>query len=447
MILRRLSPFVRRLVLATAVVAGLVAAGALAVMAGLFETSVVEAAIRTPLTPEEMKGLVERGRYLARAADCAACHTAEGGAPLAGGRAFAMPFGTLYATNITPDRETGIGSWTRAEFHRAVRDGVAADGRHLYPAMPYVSYRALTADDTDAIYAWLMSRPPIRQENRANSFPFDYVRPTLAFWNLLNLPARGFVPEASRPAEWNRGRYLVDALGHCGECHTPRDVTLGMIPSRYLKGTRIEEVDAPDVTTAGLARQGFDAESLAHYLTAGMGPQGVMNFSMYDVVHNSTRYLTVDDAAAMAAYLMGTRPRPPSIKATATTAAPAAPAASTLPTEGRQIYVQLCSACHGSDGEGIPHVAPPMRTNASLRVPSPRNLLVVVAAGLPDRPLPGGERLQAMPGFGALLDDRQIADLANYLRGAWGGTQGTPSGTPPWSVTPDDVRAVRSALP
>lgn len=444
MILRRFSPFVRRLVLATAVVVGLVAAGALAVMAGLFETSVVEADVRTPLTAEQMKGLVERGRYLARAADCAACHTAEGGAPLAGGRAFAMPFGTLYATNITPDQETGIGRWTRADFHRAVRDGVAARG-HLYPAMPYASYRQLSASDSDAIYAYLMSQPPIRQDNRANSFPFDYVRPTLAFWNLLNLPSRGFVPEASRPAEWNRGRYLVDALGHCGECHTPRDVTLGMIRSRYLRGTRIEEVDAPDVTTAGLARQGFDAESLAHYLTAGMGPQGVMNFSMYDVVHNSTRYLTADDAAAMAAYLMGTRPKPPSIKATASTATTAAtaPTAAAQPTAGRQIYVQLCSACHGVEGEGIAHVAPPMRTNASLRVPSARNLLVVVTAGLPDRPLPGGERLQAMPGFGALLDDRQIADLANYLRGAWGGT---PSATP-WGVTPDDVRAVRSTVP
>ena len=428
-----MSPRLRRWALVAAVVVGIGAAGALAVMAGLFATSVVDASARTPLAPEQMKALVERGRYLARAADCAACHTAEGGAPLAGGRAFAMPFGTLYATNITPDPETGIGRWSRADFQRAVRDGVAPGGRHLYPAMPYVSYRALTAADTDAIYAWLMSRPPIRQENRANTFPFDYVRPTLAFWNLLNLPSRGFAPEESQPAAWNRGRYLVDALGHCGECHTPRDLALGMIASRYLQGARIEDVDAPDITPAGLGRMGFDAGSLARYLPAGMGPQGVMNFSMYDVVHNSTRYLTADDAGAMVAYLIASRPTPQ-------TTAPAAPAATVAaaPPAGRNTYVQLCSACHGLDGQGIPHVAPPLRTNASLRLASPRNLVVAVAAGLPDRPLPGGERLQAMPGFGRLLDDRQFADLVNYLRGVWGGT--------PPTVTPDEVRAVRSTI-
>jgi mono/diheme cytochrome c family protein len=299
--------------------------------------------------------------------------------------------------------------------------------------MPYVSYRQLTASDTDAIFAYVMSRPPIRQENRANSFPYDYVRPTLAFWNLANLPAQGFVPDTARPGDWNRGKYLVDALGHCGECHTPRDLTLGMIRQRYLQGTRIEQVDAPDVTPAGLLRMGFDAAALARYLPAGMGPQGVMNFSMYDVVHNSTRWLTPDDAAAMAAYLMGSRP-----VASSAAAAPAAPA-SALPAAGRQTYLQLCSACHGVDGEGIAHVAPPMRTNASLRWASPRNLLVVIAGGLPERPLPGGERFQAMPAFGPLLDDRQIADLATWLRGTWGGA--------PATVTPDEVRAVRSTLP
>ena len=430
--MKAMSPRLRRFALAAAIVIAIGAAGALAVMAGLFEPSVVEASARTPLKADEMKALVERGRYLARMADCAACHTAEGGASFAGGRPFPMPFGTLYATNITPDPETGIGRWSRADFQRAVRDGIAPRG-HLYPAMPYVSYRQLTAADTDAIYAYLMSRPPIRQENRVNTFPFDYVRLTLAFWNLLNLPSRGFEPVPSRPAEWNRGKYLVDALGHCGECHTPRDITLGMIASRYLQGTRIEEVDAPDVTPAGLARMGFDAASLARYLPAGMGPQGVMNFSMYDVVHNSTRYLAADDAKAMADYLMSSRP------ATSTPAASTAPISAAPSGNGRQTYVQLCSACHGVEGEGIPRVAPPMRTNASLRLVSPRNLLVVVTAGLPDRPLPGGERLQAMPGFGPLLDDRQTADLVNYLRSAWGGT--------PATVTPDEVRAVRSSLP
>jgi mono/diheme cytochrome c family protein len=423
-----LGPRLRRVALAVVAVAALGAVGALAILVGVFETSVVDASPLShdrPLSQAGKKALAERGRYLVEMADCAACHTAEGGAPFAGGRPFPMPFGTLYATNITPDPETGIGRWSRADFHRAVRDGVAPRG-HLYPAMPYVSYRQLTSGDVDAIYAWLMTRPPIRQHNRSNSFPFDYVRQTLTFWNLLNLPSQGFTPDPARPADWNRGKYLVDALGHCGECHTPRDLSLGMIRSRYLQGTEIEGVDAPDVTPAGLARMGFDAASLARYLKAGMGPEGVMNFGMYDVVHNSTRHLTAEDAAAMAAYLTSSRPPTPS---------PPSPPAATPSAAGRQTYVQLCSACHGLEGEGLPHVAPPMRTNAAMRLASPRNLMVVISAGLPERPLPGGKRFQAMPGFGDLLDDRQTADLVNYLRGTWGnGAAG---------VTPDDVRSAK----
>jgi len=188
----------------------------------------------------------------------------------------------------------------------------------------------------------------------------------------------------------------------------------------------------PDVTPAGLHRMGFDASALARYLPAGTGPQGVMNFSMYDVVHNSARWLTPDDAAAMAAYLMGSRP-------VASLVAASLAAASAPPAAGRQTYLQLCSACHGVDGEGVAHVAPPMHINARLRLASPRNLLVVIADGLPERPLPGGERFQAMPAFGSLLDDQQIADLATWLRGTWGGTSA--------AVTQDEVRAVRSTLP
>lgn len=186
------------------------------------------------------------------------------------------------------------------------------------------------------------------------------------------------------------------------------------------------------MTPAGLTRMGFDAAALARYLPAGTGPQGVMNFSMYDVVHNPTRWLTPDDAGVMAAYLMGSRPVAPSVVASL-------PPASALPAARRQTYLQLCSACHGVDGEGIAHVAPPMRTNASLRVSSPRNLLVVVTGGLLERPLPGGERFQATPAFGHLLDDQQIADLATWLRGTWGGTAA--------AVTQDEVRAVRSTMP
>lgn len=409
----RISRLPRSVLFVLAVLA-LVGLGALSVFLGLFDKSVVSTAVETPLSQEQIAQLAPRGKYLAQAADCAACHTAPGGAPFAGGLAFPMPVGKLYATNISPDMETGIGAWSRADFHRAVRDGVARHGRRLYPAMPYTSYRQLTEEDVDAIYAFLMTREPIQQANREDSFPYPYVRRFMTFWNLINLEPQGFHDDPARPQNWNRGRYLVDALGHCGECHTPRDITMGTIKSRYLQGTSIEGVDAPDITPASLNRFGFDHASLADYMRTGVGPQGVMSFGMFDVVHNSTRHLTTEDAQAMALYLLGETP--PAVAAPAPVAIEPG-----IETVGRQIYVETCSGCHGHNGEGTPHVAPPMSSNISVRLPSAHNLLVAVLDGLPARDYPNGEARQAMPGFRGLLTEKQIADLANYLRATWGG--------------------------
>jgi mono/diheme cytochrome c family protein len=395
--------------------AAIFAVGALAIFLGLFEHSVVSPATDQPMTSAEMAALVSRGRYLTAAADCAACHNASGGAPWAGGQAFALPFGILYSTNISPDPETGIGGWSRADFQHAMRDGIGKSGRHLFPAMPYVSYRQMSEGDVDAIYAFLMTRQPIHTATPADSFPLPYIRQTMTFWNLVNLPDRGFIADASKSPEWNHGRYLVDALGHCGECHTPRDITMGMIASRYLRGAVIEDVDAPDITLAGLARLGFDRDSLVQFMRAGLGPQGVMTFSMHDVVQHSTRYLTQADAEAMAAYLIGNPP--------AQTVQPAAltSQADGDMTAGRTTYVAVCAGCHGVDGEGIPHMAPAMRTNATLRLPTAHNLLLVLTQGLPEHAFPDGEHFQAMPGFSNLLSAQQIADLVTYLRKSWGG--------------------------
>jgi mono/diheme cytochrome c family protein len=220
----------KRTVLWTAIVLALLALLVLGcVFFGLFEKSVVAKDVDQPLSPEQMKTLAVRGAYVAVAADCYACHTAKGGAPWAGGLPFATPFGTIYATNISPDKEHGIGNWTRAEFHRAVRDGVGKGDTHLYPAMPYASYRLMTAEDVDAVYAYLMSRPPMKVANKPNdlNFPFN-IRRVLTFWNLVNLPADMPPLDAARSEIWNRGRYVVDALGHCGECHTPRNIMQGM---------------------------------------------------------------------------------------------------------------------------------------------------------------------------------------------------------------------------
>lgn len=426
----------RTLLIAVAVIALIVGVVAGSVFVGLWETSVVSNDVDKPLSPEEMKSLAERGASVAVAADCFACHTAKGGAPWAGGLPFETPFGTLYSTNISPDKQFGIGNWSRAEFHRAVRDGVAPGGRHLYPAMPYSSYREMSEADVDAVYAYLMSRDPMPVENRADALPFPFnIRQSLTFWNLVNLRRDGFVYDAARSEAWNRGRYLVDALGHCGECHTPRNLLQGMRSDAYLQGAVLEGFEAPNITKAGLERMGFDQPTLARFMKTGLSVQGSMTHQMFEVVHFSTQYWDDADLNAMSAYLFdqdakSTAPQPVPPPATpAVLSADAAQAA-------RGTYLNLCSGCHGVRGEGIPHVAVPMDTNASLRLTSPRNFIRSVVYGIPAQSFPGLERMEAMPAFGDMLDDNALADLSNWMRGEWGGQQS--------KVTADEVANYRS---
>lgn len=414
---------------AAAVIA--VAAGlfGVAVLGGAFETSVVEPGVETPMTKDEIVALTPKGRYLVSAADCYACHTAKDGPALAGGVAFPTPVGTIYATNITPDVETGIGGWSRAEFHRAVRDGIGRHGRHLYPAMPYDAYRLMTAENVDAIYAYLMSREPIRQANKENELPFPFsVRRLMTAWNLINLGNDGFKPDPAQTEIWNRGRYVVDALGHCGTCHTPRSITLGSDDGRYLAGGTIDGMEAPDITPAGLAALGFDPDDLKTFMRSGIALQGTMTNKMFDVVHFSTQYLDDGDLSAMATFLMGETPPTPR---------PTEPVAmSPLVAElGRDVYLESCAGCHGRRGEGIPHVSVPMRTNTSLRLASAHNLLHTVLNGIPEQRFPGLERMQPMPGFADRLSDDEAAALASWMRASWGGRPG--------DVEPSDVLQVR----
>jgi mono/diheme cytochrome c family protein len=350
----------KKLLLA-AVAAVVLIAGA--IFAGLFERSVVAADIEQPLTDDQMKTLAERGAYVAVAADCYACHVTKGGAPWAGGLPFETPFGTIYSTNISPDKENGIGGWTRAEFHRAVRDGVGKHG-HLYPAMPYASYRKMTADDVDAVYAYLMSREPMKVANKPNGMPFPFnIRQAMTFWNLLNLPGETSTEVAGRSPEWNRGRYVTDALAHCGECHTPRNLLMGMDASRYLEGAELGGVIAPNITKAGLTQMGFDPLVFSTFMKSGISAQGAMTNQMFEVVHFSTQYMTDDDLQAMSAYLFDLDKLPE----TQTPAAPPAPVAVApeLAASARATYDSLCAGCHGVEGQGIPNVVVPLATNAS----------------------------------------------------------------------------------
>jgi mono/diheme cytochrome c family protein len=380
--------------------------------------------VQKPDAPAE---LVARGRYLAQAADCTACHTAPGGAPFAGGLAMQSGFGTIYATNITPDPDQGIGRWSADDFWRALHDGVRRDGAQLYPAMPYTSYRGMSRADSDAIYAYVMQLPPMNVANRATglAFPFD-IRLGMVAWNIAFLADS--IPAASTGSSqrWERGRYLVNVLGHCGECHTPRGALGQMELSRALTGFALARFAAPDITPAGLAARGWDAAGLGAFLSEGLAGQGSAFADMHPVIMLSTRHLTPEDREAMTAFLLGDSPPPPAAVPGAGSAANAA---------GRAGYVALCAGCHGLEGAGVPNTIVAMQGNSTLRLSDARNLIVAILDGIAAENFPHLESMQAMPGFADRLGDAEVAALANYLRTQWGGQ--------PDDVTSATVQALR----
>ena len=381
-------------------------------------------ALQVQAAPEQ----IERGRYLVAAADCAACHTAEGGAPFAGGVPLASPFGTIHGTNITPDADTGIGRYSADEFFHTITRGEARDGHQLYPAMPYVSYMTLAREDSDAIYAYLMTRPAVKQPNRANGvgFPFN-IRTGIHAWNWLFAGATAKPASQGQSAAWKRGEYLVETLGHCGECHSPRG-WLGQVDrAAPLSGNdALGRFAAPALTPQALAARGWDRNGLREYLASGVSAHAVASDEMLKVVNLSTSRLNANDLDAITTYLTGDQPPAP-----AATPVPAAVAA----TPARDRYLALCAGCHGRDGAGVPHVAPALLGNSSLRDGDAHNLIVALLDGLPEHDLPGLERMQEMPGFADQLDDAQVAELAQWLRTRYGGQTG--------AVTAKQVRGLR----
>ena len=372
-----------------------------------------------------------RGRYLVKAADCAACHTTAEGAPFAGGVKLASPFGTFYGTNITPDKDHGIGNWTADDLYKALHDGVTP-GKQLYPAMPYTSYRQLSRADSDAIYAYLMAQKPAAVANHEPelSFPFN-LRFGVRFWNWVFL--KDALPDAStgQSADWNRGRYLASALGHCAECHTPRGAFGQLDGSKALSGAALGRIAAPDITPHGLAARGWNAADLQTFFASGIAPQGSAFGEMYPVVHLSSQYMTHDDLRAMSTYLLGDQaPAPQALQAPPSVSADAAQLEA-----GRNVYLAVCAGCHGLNGEGKPHVAVPMHGNSTLRQGDAHNLIVAMLDGIGAQDFPGLERMQDMPGFATQLSDAELAQLANYLRATWGGQ--------PADVTADAVKALR----
>ncbi|MNK74323.1 Alcohol dehydrogenase cytochrome c subunit precursor [compost metagenome] len=369
--------------------------------------------------------LVERGRYLALAGNCAGCHTTRGGQPYAGGVPLETPFGTIYATNLTPDATHGIGGWSSAHFWRAMHNGRSKDGRLLYPAFPYPNFTQVTREDSDALYAYLRSVAPATTENKAHRLRFPYdTQAALAVWRALSFKPQPFVANANKPAEWNRGAYLVGGLGHCIACHGSRN-SLGATETKLgLSGglIAVENWYAPslaDPHEAGVAD--WPAADVVALLKSGTSPRGSVMGPMADVVFRSTQYLSDADLGAMAIYL---KDLPEAVKKDApeATKAPAAPVRrdAGAMVRGAKIYDQRCAYCHGDQGQGAAGAYPPLAGNRAVTMARPTNLIQVVAHGGFLPATAGNPRPYGMPPFGHALDATEVAEVLTYIRGSWG---------------------------
>jgi nicotinate dehydrogenase subunit B len=401
---------------------------------------------------------IERGRLLAAAGDCAVCHTAPSGAANAGGRPMATPFGTIYSTNLTPDAETGIGSWSFSAFQRAMREGISRDGHHLYPVFPYTAFAKTSDADLTALYAYLVSQPAVRTETPAPQLitPFS-LRPLMPGWNaLFHTDARAYQPDAARSAEWNRGAYLVTGLGHCGACHTARNA-LGAEKggTAFLAGAMVDGWEAPALTALSKAPLPWNAESLYQYLRTGVSVEhGTAGGPMAPVVHE-LQQLPDTDIRAMASYLTDfqqpaseqTSPRANpantvvanavlSTKAQSLVAEVAAQAP--LPGTAQRMFDAACAACH-HDGNGprLLGANVPLALNSNLHAATPDNLLHAILAGVQQ---PATQAIGFMPSFADALDDAQIAMLAGYMR------QRFAPGAAPWPDLAGASARVRASI-
>lgn len=363
---------------------------------------------------------IARGRYLVKAGDCAYCHTADNGKPFAGGRAVPTPFGIIYSTNITPDKDTGIGRWSEADLYRAMHSGIDRRGNHLYPAFPYPWYTEVTPDDVKAIHAYLATVEPVRKHDRPPelSWPFS-MRSLMAVWNKLYFDEGTFTGNPRKSAQWNRGAYLVEGLGHCGACHTPKNFAGATKASDAFEGGYGEHAFAPSL--AGGLRDGlggWTAGEIVEYLKTGSNAKSSAAGPMADEVLHSTQYLSDQDLAAMAAYLKGL----PNNESKAPDAA-----TGQLVTLGRDVYADDCSGCHLRSGEGQPGVFPPLKGSSAIQAAKADTLVRIVLDGAQVPPTASKPTGLEMPSFAEKLDDRQVAAVVSFIRNAWGNRAATVS--------------------
>ena len=383
----------------------------------------------TPVGPTPVDGLdpvaqadtITRGRYLAQAGDCIGCHEARGGAPFAGGLAVPTIFGRIYTSNITPDVETGIGSWSSDDFWRALHDGKGKSGEYLYPAFPYPNYTRITRPDADAIFAYLKSLPAVRRPNTPHELRFPYdVRPLVFFWRLLYFRPGVFEPDATKDAVWNRGAYLASGLGHCVACHSPRNFLGGTARSDELSGGQIAVQDwyAPSLTSdrdAGLGE--WQVDEVVQFLKDGVTDRFAVFGPMAEVVHDSTQHLTEPDLRAMAIYL---KSLPPKASEDASTIETTAAMRVDLMTRGTRVYAEQCVGCHQENGQGVPRAYPALARNPGVIMSSTINAIrAVLNGGLPPG-TEGNPRPFGMPPFAQKLNDEDIASVLTYVRASWG---------------------------
>ncbi|HEX3950425.1 MAG TPA: cytochrome c [Steroidobacteraceae bacterium] len=355
---------------------------------------------------------VNRGRYLVAVGDCMSCHLREGGEPFAGGLGLNTPFGVIYSANITPDPNTGIGSWTSEQFYHAMHDGKSAHGDDLYPAFPYPWFKRVSREDDDAIYAYLKTVPAVKYTPPKNDLPFPFnFRSLVGAWNLMFLDSYDFQPDTGQSAEWNRGAYLVTGLGHCGGCHTPKN-TFGADKSKAeLHGGKLDNWVAPDLTSnkrVGLGE--WSVNDIEEFLASGRNAHAAAGGAMAEVITNSTSLMSDADRRAIAVYL---KSQP------ASALVGSSPPDSGAMHRGAEIYSDVCSSCHLDNGIGQSRLFPPLGRDAILQQQDPTGVLHLILGGTKvgvsaSRPSPLG-----MPSFAWKLTDQEIADVSTFIRNSW----------------------------
>jgi mono/diheme cytochrome c family protein len=358
---------------------------------------------------------VTQGRYQSVLADCEGCHTAPGGKSYAGGAVLQTPFGRIAVPNITPDRDTGIGNWTESQFRRAMRQGIAPDGKRLYPAMPYPAYTHMRDSDLAALWTYLKTVTPVRHTVQATPLPFPFnIRALMRAWNWLYLKQGPLPPVAGKSEAWNRGAYLVAGPGHCGTCHTAKSL-LGADRATALTGQSLQGWFAPEITGAApRGVGGWSDKEIVAYLKTGWNGRGTATGPMKEVVENSTSRMTNDDLTAIAVYLKD-------LPAGRNAPAGARPTSDDpIMMAGAALYRDNCQSCHDPDGKGQHLIFPPLAGNPTLIQSSAENLARVVLEGAQAASTGETPTAPGMPSFAFKLDDHQMAALLTYIRNSWG---------------------------